>query len=54
MHLAYGLRYFDDAENDPRELVMKKNVRWQDVKKYCESGAKILTKRNLGLKPNGV
>ncbi|MBI5082561.1 MAG: nucleotidyl transferase AbiEii/AbiGii toxin family protein [Chloroflexi bacterium] len=54
MHLALGLRYFDDAEDDPRELIMKRSVRWQDVKKYCEAGAKLLTKRHLGLNPKGL
>ena len=52
--LAYGLRYFDDAENDPRELVLKRPVRWQDVKKYCEAGARLLTQINIGLQPKGL
>ncbi len=54
IHLAHGLRYFEDAENDPRELVMKRAVRWASVKKYCESGAKLLTKRLTGLDPKGL
>jgi len=54
IHLAHGLRYFDDAENDPRELIMKRTVRWASVKKYCESGAKLLTKRLTGLDPKGL
>ncbi len=54
IHLAHGLRYFDDAENDPRELVMKRAVRWASVKKYCEAGAKLLTKRLTGLNPKGL
>lgn len=53
-HLAHGLRYFDDAENDPRELVMKRVVRWASAKKYCEAGAKLLTKRLTGLDPKGL
>jgi hypothetical protein len=54
LHLAIGLRYFDDAENDPRELLMRQPVRWRDVKKYCEAGARLLTKRNIGLVPKGM
>lgn len=54
IQLAYGLRYFDDAENDPRELVLKRPVRWQDVKKYCEAGARLLTQINIGLQPKGL
>lgn len=53
-HLAHGLRYFEDAENDPRELLMRRTVRWQDVKKYCEAGARLLTKRSTGLTPKGL
>ena len=54
LHLAYGLRYFEDAENDPRELVMLRPVRWENVKKYCEQGARLLTKRSIGLGPKGL
>ncbi len=46
---ARALQYFDDAESDPRPLTLLKKVRWSDVKKYCVRGARILTKRNLGL-----
>jgi predicted nucleotidyltransferase component of viral defense system len=46
---ARALQYFDDAESDPRSLTLLKKVRWSDVKKYCVRGARILTKRNLGL-----
>jgi hypothetical protein len=53
-HLAHGLRYFEDAENDPRELLMRRTVRWRDVKKYCEAGARLLTKHNTGLTPKGL
>jgi hypothetical protein len=53
-HLAIGLRYFEDAENDPRELLMRQSVRWRNVKRYCEAGARLLTKRNLGLNPKGM
>jgi hypothetical protein len=52
--LAHALRYFDDAENDPRELVMLQTVRWENVKKYCEAGARLLTKRLTGLNPKGL
>jgi hypothetical protein len=51
VHLAYALRYFDDAENDPRELHMLHKVRWSAVKKYCEQGARLLSKMNAGLEP---
>ena len=54
LHLAYSLRYFEDAENDPRELVMQRPVRWENVKKYCEAGAKLLTKYNTGLGAKGL
>jgi predicted nucleotidyltransferase component of viral defense system len=46
---ARALQYFDDAESDPRPLTLLKQVRWSDVKKYCLKGARLLTKRNLGL-----
>jgi len=46
---ARALQYFDDAESDPRPMTSLKKVRWGDVKKYCIRGARILTKRNLGL-----
>ena len=46
---ARALQYFDDAESDPRPMTLLKKVRWGDVKKYCIRGARILTKRNLGL-----
>jgi hypothetical protein len=51
VHLAYALRYFDDAENDPRELHMLHKVSWSAVKKYCEQGARLLSKMNVGLEP---
>lgn len=51
VHLAYALRYFDDAENDPRELHMLQKVSWSAVKKYCEQGARLLSKMNAGLEP---
>ncbi len=47
---ARALCYFEDAEQDPRELVMLKRVRWNDVKRYCIAGARRLTERNLGIK----
>ncbi len=53
LHLAYALRYFEDAEKDPRELVMLRPVRWANVKKYCEAGARVLTQRLTGLNPKG-
>ncbi len=53
-HLAHGLRYFEDAEHDPRELKMRRDVRWLDVKRYCEAGAQLLTKRHIGLAPKGL
>jgi len=53
LHLAYALRYFEDAENDPRELVMLRPVRWVNVMKYCEAGARVLTRRLTGLSPKG-
>jgi predicted nucleotidyltransferase component of viral defense system len=46
--VARALQYFDDAESDPRPLTMLKQVRWNDVKKYCIKGARLLTKRHLG------
>jgi len=46
---ARALQYFDDAESDPRPLTLLRQVRWSDVKKYCFKGARLLTKRNLGL-----
>jgi predicted nucleotidyltransferase component of viral defense system len=51
VHLAYALRYFDDAENDPRELHLLKRVRWDAVKKYCIEGSNLLSKLNAGLEP---
>lgn len=49
VHLAYALRYFDDAENDTRELHMLQPVKWSDVKKYCIEGSNLLSKLNTGL-----
>lgn len=46
---ARALQYFEDAESDPRPLKLLSKVRWSDVKKYCVKGARLLTKRNLGL-----
>ena len=54
LHLAYALRYFEDAENDPRELITLRPVSWADAKKYCESGARLLTRRLTGLDPKGT
>ncbi len=51
VHLAYALRYFDDAENDTRELHMLQPVKWSDVKKYCIEGSNLLSKLNTGLEP---
>ncbi len=51
VHLAYALRYFDDAENDTRQLQMLQPVKWPDVKKYCIEGSNLLSKLNTGLEP---
>jgi len=51
VHLAYALRYFDDAEADPRELQLRRKVSWGAVKKYCTEGARLLSKLNAGLEP---
>ncbi|HEY4691501.1 MAG TPA: nucleotidyl transferase AbiEii/AbiGii toxin family protein [Anaerolineae bacterium] len=51
VHLAYALCYFDDAENDPRELRLLQKVNWAAVKKYCVEGARLLSKMNIGLEP---
>jgi hypothetical protein len=51
VHLAYALRYFDDAEADARELHMLRQVNWSEVKKYCTEGARLLSKLNAGLEP---
>ncbi len=51
VHLAYALRYFDDAEADASELHMLRDVKWSEVKKYCTAGARLLSKLNAGLEP---
>ena len=51
VHLAYALQYFEDAENDTRELRMLQSVKWSDVKKYCTEGSNLLSKLNAGLEP---
>ncbi|MBI4770005.1 MAG: nucleotidyl transferase AbiEii/AbiGii toxin family protein [Chloroflexi bacterium] len=54
LHLAYGLRYFEDAESDPRALAMLEPVRWSQVKEYCQAGARVLTQRLTKLSPKGL
>jgi hypothetical protein len=49
VHLAYALQYFEDAENDARELQMLQPVKWFDVKKYCVAGSNLLSQLNAGL-----
>jgi predicted nucleotidyltransferase component of viral defense system len=49
VHLAYALQYFEDAEQDTRELQMLQRVKWSDVKKYCFDGSNLLSKLNAGL-----
>lgn len=51
VHLAYALHYFDDAENDTRQLQMRQPVKWSNVKKYCIEGSNLLSKLNTGLEP---
>ena len=51
VHLAYALQYFEDAENDTRELQMLRPVKWSNVKKYCIDGSNLLSKLNAGLEP---
>ena len=51
VHLAYALRYFDDAEADTRELHLLKRISWNAVKKYCVEGSNLLSKINAGLEP---
>ena len=51
VHLAYALQYFEDAENDARELRMLQPVKWSDVKRYCIDGSNLLSKLNTGLEP---
>ena len=51
VHLAYALRYFDDAAADSRELRMLRRVSWSAVKKYCTEGARLLSKMNIELEP---
>ena len=51
VHLAYALRYFEDAENDPRELHLLHKITWSAVKKYCTDGARLLSKLSAGLEP---
>ncbi len=38
-----ALAYFADAEQQPMPHMLWTNVKWNDVVKYCESGAKWLT-----------
>jgi hypothetical protein len=40
-----ALAYFADAEQQPMPLMLWKGVKWNDVVKYCEAGAKWLTQR---------
>lgn len=51
VHLAYALQYFEDAEQDTRELQMLQPVKWSNVKKYCIDGSNLLSKINAGLEP---
>ena len=51
VHLAYALRYFEDAEADTRTLHMLSKVNWTAVKKYCTEGSRLLSKLNAGLEP---
>ena len=51
VHLAYALRYFDDAEADARELHTLQKVSWSAVKRYCTEGSRLLSKLNAGLEP---
>jgi hypothetical protein len=51
VHLAYALHYFDDAENDTRQLHMLQSVKWSNVKRYCSEGSNLLSKLNTGLEP---
>jgi len=51
VHLAYALRYFEDAEADPRQLHLLQKLSWSAVKKYCTEGARLLSKINAGLEP---
>ena len=51
VHLAYALQYFEDAENDARELRMLQPVKWSSVKRYCIDGSNLLSKLNTGLEP---
>ncbi|MBX2999405.1 MAG: nucleotidyl transferase AbiEii/AbiGii toxin family protein [Caldilineaceae bacterium] len=51
VHLAYALNYFEDAETDPRQLQVLKEVQWEAVKSYCRDGARLLSKLNAGLEP---
>jgi len=38
-----ALAYFADAEQQPMPRLLWKHVRWADIVKYCEAGAKWLT-----------
>ena len=51
VHLAYALRYFEDAEADTRTLRMLRKVNWTAVKKYCAEGSRLLSKLNAELEP---
>jgi hypothetical protein len=42
--VARGLAYFDDAESEPMPR-MHRRVRWADVRKYAEQGAKYIVQR---------
>jgi hypothetical protein len=43
-----ALAYFVDAEQQPMPRMMWKDVKWNDVVKYCEAGARWLTRRLRG------
>jgi hypothetical protein len=51
VHLAYALKYFNDAEADTRELRTLKRISWNAVKKYCLEGSNLLSRINAGLEP---
>jgi len=42
---ARALAYFADAEQQPMPQMLWKDVKWNDVVKYCEAGAKWLAQR---------
>lgn len=41
---VHALAYFVDAEQQPMPRMLWKDVKWDDVVKYCESGVKWLTR----------